>query len=118
MFLFFFFQDGAIIAEECEGGVWGGGGWRGSVSHFSAGIVSGKPLTVYIKLIIKIIADSLIMAHPRCLGKKGEVFFCLFELKPAGQLLSHVRPSMKWHPRMAQRNEFKDKAFRFLCHED
>lgn len=63
--VFFFFQDGALIAEEreeCEVGA--------SVSHFSAGIVSGKPLTVYIKLIIKIIADSLIMTHPRCLGEK------------------------------------------------
>lgn len=83
------------------------------MSHFSAGIVSGKPLTAYTKLI-KIIADSLIMTHSRCLGKKREVFFCLFELKPAGQLLSHVRPSMRCHPRMAQRDEFKDKAFRFL----
>lgn len=90
------------------------------MSHFSAGIVSGKPLTVYIKLIIKIIADSPIMTHPRCLGKKKkrEVFFCLFKLKPAGQLLSHVRPSMRWHPRMALRDEFKDKHFRFLCRED
>lgn len=105
----FFFKDGAIIA-----GVWGVWGGRGtSVSQISASIVSGKPLTVDIKLIIKIIADSLIMTHPRCLGKKREVFFCLFELKPAGQLLSHVRPSMRWHPgwRSAMRLKIRTSGF-------
>lgn len=117
LFFFFFFSR---WSHYCRGvwGVWGEGGR--SVSHFSAGIVSGKPLTVYIKLIIKIIADSLIMTHPRCLGKKKkkEVFLCLFELKPAGQLLSHVRPSMRWHPGWRGAMTLKIRPSGFLCHED
>lgn len=96
--------------------MWGEGGT--SVSHFSAGIVSGKPLTVPIKLIIKIIADSLIMTHLRRLGKKRDVFFCLFELKPAGQLLSHVRPSMRWHPGWRAAMSLKIRPSGFLCRED